>query len=666
MSRHFLLGSFMLRRIKNLKLPRNRIVDARPIVTLKSPFPKKLLSSSALIATTAIGSISWQQLYKEPKQTPEEKAKIKLCEELRRYLNVPGDLAPEDIPDLMAKDYLAYFDKKYFIAFCQKQLKLLVETYEVPLQEAFTLLMEYNVDQHNALEHLHPSDIAELNVFELEALLKTKEYGVKATDIRYTKSISCRTTQAVFIILIEEYSMSPQEALAEVKDLAVNSSAYDSLNQHILNAIGEGLRRQDIFLLLNGKSIAEVNSDPHLKLLFKTKLNFVMEHKHHHALFRLLQPLKEFTPLQQNVLQELYWHSNIPYELGVPMIQTLSQHDLIMFDTRKYRRSAYEKVNVTGDLLHDQDVWFNSYDHVKALDVLVKKQWFAIDDAIKTLKSIQNTRQIQCIAKGATIKESAAMNEEQQKCFLELNTLNFSYGLSPEYQLTAPLALTIKTKTMQDKNHSSWNGGSSHENLKKLISERIPIVDSIKLINFMDNSAHQSFDNYSKAVIHLCKPRHPEIRHYHFIKREEVKREWTEETRNMFHPGAIISALAVDPIYDFSNSNNPYIVSELAFHVMGLGRDFFEKTSDEKPIMNDEFMEKFNKVQETLRKQFPEIATFVESLEKSGNIFNPQHKKETLLKSIEDKFGKTIIVKPDFQQKEEPLEESVGFRIYKR
>ena len=180
---------------------------------------------------------------------------------------------------------------------------------------------------------------------------------------------------------------------------------------------------------------------------------------------------------------------------------------------------------------------------------------------------IPDLKQIECIAKGASVSQSAVMTKTQQRCFIDLNDSQFIYGLAPQFRLTAELALTI---------HMNSTGDISSSNLKAFTSARIPVADSIKLLNLMDKSAQEAMVKHPKDVISLLKPRYRDIEQP-YLRREDVKRSWTEKSRNIFHPGVIISALShnYNRNFNFANDGNPYGVSELAFHMMGLGRDFF-------------------------------------------------------------------------------------------
>lgn len=645
----------ILRRIPKLK--KNNI---RVISPFKTQFNESF-TSSTLIATSFASAAVFPYLNKKQKLTPDEEARNIVCAGLKRngHSDELRDLSSEQIPDALVNAYIKYPHKHDFLIYYNEQLKKLVEHHKIPIDEALELLVKYNQEQHSALKTLHPSEIADLNSFELFALLETKKYGVNADDIRNTNSIGCWYASKVFIKLVEDRHLLPKDALSEVQGLVISKETpNDSVTTLILTAIYKKYRRNDVMLLLNGKSIEEVESNPKLKALFKIKMNFILEQGYSKSLFQLLASLEEFTKLQQEVLQELNWHSHLPYHKALSVLTSLTEDELLQLNTRQYRRLAHEKIKTAA--LTEKDVWFNTYHHVHALDALVNKQMLTATDAVAALKSIQELKQLECIAKGATLAQSAEMNFEQQSCFLELNDFQFAYGLSAEYRLTGMLALTIKPSIPHDQNYliATYLPAS----LKKLVSGKIPVSDSIQIINLMDTSAHRGLDEYLKNMTHYLKPRYHHFERQ-YISRKDVKSDWTEDTRDIFHPGDIISALSRhrNHQYDFSNSNNPYAVSELAFHVMGLGRDFFKNLNEENPILNIETMRKFNQVDQYLREQFPEIAEFADSMKKL-HVMNSVEKRG-LLQLIEEKFGKEIIIQPGFMKKEE---EQLSFLTLKR
>ncbi len=660
------------------RIPKKNIlksIDAKPLVTFTPPFKKKPFTSSAIMASALIGTAFWHKKENQRKLTPEEKAKEELWNGITWHLDERDQLTLDDIPNKMVEAYLAFSHKPDFAEHYRQHLQLLVRKYNYNIKDALQLLLGYTSQQQYALKHLHPSEIAGLNLYELSALIRVKEYGVKAEDIRHTNSIGCKSTANVFVKLVEDQKMKPKDALAEIIGLEIRKEdPKNSIKHDILNAVALKFRRHDILLLLNGKSISEIDSNSDLQALFKIKLEYITDAVRDKSLFALLAPLTKFTPLQQRVLHELYWESHLPFSIGVNLIQTGTEDELRMFDTRKYRRLAYKIAGVTGDLLHDKDLWFNTSNHAYALENLHKTQHLKMEEAVQTLKSIQDQTQIDCIAKGASVQESASMNENQKHYLLYFSEFNFKYVHSPECKLTASLALKIKSAGEVD--HAFWN-------FEKFLSSRIPAEDSIKMINLMDKSAHDFLYNEShyhgfpleNIVQFFLKPRYHDTKRK-FIKRDEVKQEWTETTRDKFHPAVILSAILEEKnhnpfseygSYDFSYGNNPYAVSELAFHVMGSGRDFFVKISDEKPVFNKESIENFHQVKTTLREQFPELSAFADALtEKSKKGFHPFFQKPQemldLVKTIEEKFGKEMSVPVGLHKPEETVEKSRGLR----
>jgi curved DNA-binding protein CbpA len=122
---------------------------------------------------------------------------------------------------------------------------------------------------------------------------------------------------------------------------------------------------------------------------------------------------------------------------------------------------------------------------------------------------------------------------------------------------------------------------------------------------------------------------------------------WSEETRNIFHPGDIITALRLDfAIYSPSGSLG---LVELACHCSGEGREFCQPH-----ISDDGIVEGFygnvrpraEKAQLYLKEMFPEIARFAKELANRDlkKISKSPEKMKELYAEIESKFGNKIEV----------------------
>jgi hypothetical protein len=160
-------------------------------------------------------------------------------------------------------------------------------------------------------------------------------------------------------------------------------------------------------------------------------------------------------------------------------------------------------------------------------------------------------------------------------------------------------------------------------------------------------------------LIHLFTPRLK-------APNEAVKKrdEYKIQEKELFHPGAIISALVrlnKTAPYNYSPSDNPFIVSHLLFHVMGLDLDYFEKISDKKPFFNKAFLMTVELAREKLRRKYPDLAEYADNLENHA-IYLSSDDKVKLSLEIEKRFGNIIPIQKGLVNEIIEPEERFGLR----
>ncbi|HSW71184.1 MAG TPA: hypothetical protein VLH77_04315, partial [Gammaproteobacteria bacterium] len=142
---------------------------------------------------------------------------------------------------------------------------------------------------------------------------------------------------------------------------------------------------------------------------------------------------------------------------------------------------------------------------------------------------------------------------------------------------------------------------------------------------------------------------------------------WTEKTKNFFHPGCIITALRLD--YSGYSPNNLVGITELACHILEGNRAACQPYISHKgAIMGFAFdvIPRVKMIQGELRKMFPELAEFADSLGKRDlkKIFRSSKSIDDLQAEIETKFGKTVEVSfrycDEVQVKNEILNQQVS------
>lgn len=124
---------------------------------------------------------------------------------------------------------------------------------------------------------------------------------------------------------------------------------------------------------------------------------------------------------------------------------------------------------------------------------------------------------------------------------------------------------------------------------------------------------------------------------------------WTEETRNIFHPGDIVTAIRLD--YSGYSPNNLLGVTELACHCLGEGREFCQPhVANDGSIYGFSFnvLPRVLTIQPKLRDLYPDISKFSDSLSERDleTIFDSTKKIVNLVKEIEEKFGRIVLVYP--------------------
>jgi hypothetical protein len=122
---------------------------------------------------------------------------------------------------------------------------------------------------------------------------------------------------------------------------------------------------------------------------------------------------------------------------------------------------------------------------------------------------------------------------------------------------------------------------------------------------------------------------------------------WTEETRNQFHPGDLITVMRLDyPIYSPHRSLG---LTELVYHYLGRGREACQTiVSDEGQItgFHINILPLAVKIQPTLCWQFPELFHYAKSLGTMKELAKSPEKIRELHNEIESKFGKAVTVTP--------------------
>jgi len=135
---------------------------------------------------------------------------------------------------------------------------------------------------------------------------------------------------------------------------------------------------------------------------------------------------------------------------------------------------------------------------------------------------------------------------------------------------------------------------------------------------------------------------------------------WTEETRNQFHPGDIISCILGHTGFSPYNAVG---MTELATHFLGEGREFCQPhITDDGQICGFYFnvVPRIIAIESDLKKAFPELAAYADALDKDSldEKFSTEAKHQQVIQEVEAKFGKKIIVLPRNVSKEDAHQEA--------
>jgi hypothetical protein len=457
----------------------------------------------------------------------------------------------------------------------------------------------------------------------------------------FTIRFLAKNTADAFIYLVAKKGWSPKYVLQQIKGFSDITDDYEvtSLNSAFLDLIYEGFFREQITLqLLKDQSISTLLKDKDRLEIFKEKLKAIEIIKDH-RLFLLLRALDKFDRNHTFALKFLIKNESMAPDVAIQKIKDLTPIELKKIWSRKYRNDAKKQFEIPDPLLTDADYWFDSQEHVTALKKLLKNRIEQKITLIQLKKLSDTNYAIECFNKDATFEEAIKMTPEQRGYFHLLSSI----GLTPS------LALQIKST---DSPLPSIN--YKYSILQCFLLRSVNPEDSVKLHNLLDEECASKFlqsREQMDLLMDLFTPRYQNDIFYKKISKMKVVKQWAESTENLFHPGVILSALI--PISgncfgssnikrDFSNSSNPYAVVELAFYVMGYGREFFNTISDNQPILNEEFFSRLEKVRGELRYQFPEIAAYANKLKYAdANTFKNW---DDFTQSIEKRFGKNVEV----------------------
>lgn len=220
--------------------------------------------------------------------------------------------------------------------------------------------------------------------------LQRSNFNTTSTFPKYSayqkriNELSCKESKKTAEILMCEYKFTPEKAFEEIRGLEIDSTMpFNNLNIQILNAISQGFKRKDIFALLGG-SIEEIENSDYAKELFISKLNFILYAKDAN-LFYLLQDMAPFTQLHEEAIHTIVRTKNCSYTDAVFYLKEYDIDDITYIVAQKYREAAGHILGL--DVAVEIGSWFNTAEHVEALNVLVNIKKMNIDDAFQELKS---------------------------------------------------------------------------------------------------------------------------------------------------------------------------------------------------------------------------------------------------------------------------------------
>lgn len=124
---------------------------------------------------------------------------------------------------------------------------------------------------------------------------------------------------------------------------------------------------------------------------------------------------------------------------------------------------------------------------------------------------------------------------------------------------------------------------------------------------------------------------------------------WTDSSRNEFHPGDVITILRND--FTGYSPHKGLGAIELAVHRTGEGREFCQPHITPDGKVSGFFfnvLPRWRLMRNDLRAEFTQLAAFADSLSKRNlqEIFASKKKTASLIREIENKFGKAITIKP--------------------
>ncbi len=123
---------------------------------------------------------------------------------------------------------------------------------------------------------------------------------------------------------------------------------------------------------------------------------------------------------------------------------------------------------------------------------------------------------------------------------------------------------------------------------------------------------------------------------------------WTEQSRNDFHPGDVITAIR--GCSGFS-PHGMLGATELAVHVLHEGREYCQPHVDEEGTIHGFYFNvvpRIKSCQPYLRAKFPDLARYADSLtdERLDEFRKLPDPKKHLIEDVEKRFGKIVCVEP--------------------
>lgn len=122
---------------------------------------------------------------------------------------------------------------------------------------------------------------------------------------------------------------------------------------------------------------------------------------------------------------------------------------------------------------------------------------------------------------------------------------------------------------------------------------------------------------------------------------------WTESSRTLFHPGAIMS-IATGYI-GFAPSNSIEVI-ELACHYLGEGREYPQRHISNDGVISGfvfNFIPRVLCIADQVRQQFPEITAYADNLRAKPDFdmhFNSEEARFLLIQKIEKRFGRAVYI----------------------